>query len=180
MHIGENQSCKDEGESRALVRLVRSQAPHLKFSHFNSGCLLGRRGTWLSVYGARTDTTQPTAVHKRWLAQSSASQGDNRISVGPRKGVEIGNDEKDSGVVYYGPILHYKKVKLLSLSTCCLSVSLGPVIIFMTSPYMNVILKGAVAFCVIFISATTTVVLHWFVSPCNTSSNGSQVQILLK
>ncbi|KAK4356023.1 hypothetical protein RND71_024994 [Anisodus tanguticus] len=36
----------------------------------------------------------------------------------------------------------------------------------MTSPYMNVILKGAVASSVIFISATTTVVLHWFVSPC--------------
>lgn len=35
----------------------------------------------------------------------------------------------------------------------------------MTSPDMNVILKGAVASSVIFFSATTTGVLHWFVSP---------------
>lgn len=44
-------------------------------------------------------------------------------------------------------------------------MSLGPVITFMTSPDMNVILKGAVASSVIFLSATTTAVLHWFVSP---------------
>lgn len=70
------------------------------------------------------------------------------------------------GIVYYGPISStIKKVKLLSLSTCCLSVSLGPVITFMTSPDMNVILKGAVASSVIFLSATTTAALHWFVSP---------------
>ncbi|PKI74617.1 hypothetical protein CRG98_004944 [Punica granatum] len=35
----------------------------------------------------------------------------------------------------------------------------------MTSPDMNVILKGAVASSVIFFSASTTLVLHWFVSP---------------
>ena len=56
-----------------------------------------------------------------------------------------------------------KKVKLLLLSTCCLSVSLGPVITFMTLPDMNVILKGAMACSVIFFSVTTTVALHWFV-----------------
>ncbi|XP_019261662.1 PREDICTED: uncharacterized protein LOC109239534 [Nicotiana attenuata] len=153
----------------ALLHLVRSQAPHLKSRHLHSACRLGRPGILSQVYGARTETsyvTQPAAVHKRWLAESSASQGDSKISIGPRKGVEDGNDEKDSGIVYYGPISStIKKVKLLSLSTCCLSVSLGPVITFMTSPDMNVILKGAVASSVIFISATTTAVLHWFVSP---------------
>lgn len=35
----------------------------------------------------------------------------------------------------------------------------------MTSPDMNVILKGAVASSVIFLSASTTAALHWFVSP---------------
>lgn len=75
-------------------------------------------------------------------------------------------DDKETGVVYHGPISNtIKKVKLLSLSTCCLSVSLGPVITFMTSPDMNVILKGALASTVIFLSASTTGALHWFVSP---------------
>ncbi|KAK1396372.1 hypothetical protein POM88_006235 [Heracleum sosnowskyi] len=64
-------------------------------------------------------------------------------------------------IVYYGPISStIKKVKLLSLSTCCLSVSLGPVITFMTSQDMNVILKGAVASSVVFLSASTTA-LRW-------------------
>ncbi|XP_034680608.1 uncharacterized protein LOC117910624 [Vitis riparia] len=73
---------------------------------------------------------------------------------------------KDSGIVYHGPISSkVKKVKLLFLSTCCLLVSLGPVIAFMTSPEMNVILKGAVASSVIFLSASSTVALHWFVNP---------------
>lgn len=35
----------------------------------------------------------------------------------------------------------------------------------MTSPDMNVILKGAVASSVIFLSASTTAALHWFVTP---------------
>lgn len=56
-------------------------------------------------------------------------------------------------------------MKLLSLSTCCLSASLGPVITFMTSPDMNIIIKGAVASTVIVLSISTTAALHWFVSP---------------
>jgi transmembrane protein 70, mitochondrial len=35
----------------------------------------------------------------------------------------------------------------------------------MTSPEMNVILKGGVASTVIFLSASTTAALHWFISP---------------
>lgn len=105
------------------------------------------------------------ATQRRWASQSAA-EADNRISIGPRKGRDAEESEKDISVVYYGPISStIKKVKLLSLSTCCLSVSLGPVITFMTSPDMNVILKGAVASSVIFLSATTTAALHWFVSP---------------
>ncbi|OAY74314.1 uncharacterized protein LOC109724400 isoform X1 [Ananas comosus] len=91
--------------------------------------------------------------------------GESKISIGP-KTKELEKDDEDANVVYRGPISStIKKVKLLSLSTCCLSVSLGPVITFMTSPGMNVILKGAVASTVIFLSASTTAALHWFVSP---------------
>lgn len=106
------------------------------------------------------------AAQKRWASQATTKEEDSKITIGPRKEGEARQDEKDTGVVYYGPISStIKKVKLLSLSTCCLSVSLGPVITFMTSPDMNVILKGAVASSVIFMSATTTAALHWFVSP---------------
>ncbi|MBA0569065.1 hypothetical protein Golob_006523 [Gossypium lobatum] len=106
------------------------------------------------------------SVQKRWASQAKTTEDDNKISIGPRKNKEDDEDEKDAGVVYHGPISStIKKVKMLSLSTCCLSVSLGPVITFMTSPDMNVIVKGAVASSVIFLSATTTAALHWFVSP---------------
>lgn len=102
---------------------------------------------------------------KRWTSYSSAAE-DSRISIGPCKGGNGEEEEKDSRIAYRGPISStIKKVKLLSLSTCCLSVSLGPVITFMTSTDTNVILKGAVASTVIFFSASTTAVLHWFVSP---------------
>ncbi|KAG4943862.1 hypothetical protein JHK85_048508 [Glycine max] len=103
---------------------------------------------------------------RRWASQIPTTEEDDKISIGPRSGGQPGEGDKETGVVYYGPISNtIKKVKLLSLSTCCLSVSLGPVITFMTSPDMNVILKGAVASSVIFLSATTTAALHWFVSP---------------
>ncbi|KAG1339130.1 hypothetical protein COCNU_04G014360 [Cocos nucifera] len=109
-----------------------------------------------------------TSSQKRWASQAAAARsevGGGKISIGP-KSSEIEKDGKGTGVVYEGPISStIKKVKLLSLSTCCLSVSLGPVITFMTSPEMNVILKGAVASTVIFLSASTTAALHWFVSP---------------
>ncbi|WOH02502.1 hypothetical protein DCAR_0521891 [Daucus carota subsp. sativus] len=52
----------------------------------------------------------------------------------------IKETKKDTSIFYQGPIsTTIKKVKLLSLSTCCLSVSLGP--------------------------CFTTAALHWFVSP---------------
>ncbi|KAG6506567.1 uncharacterized protein LOC121980440 [Zingiber officinale] len=105
---------------------------------------------------------------KRWatrVAHLKSEYDQGKISIGPPRG-ETEKDSKDKGVTYVGPITStIKKVKLLSLSTCCLSVSLGPVITFMTSPGMNVILKGGVAMTVIFLSASTTAALHWFVSP---------------
>ncbi|KAL6638290.1 hypothetical protein ACP70R_025862 [Stipagrostis hirtigluma subsp. patula] len=105
----------------------------------------------------------------RWASQAAAVKqteaSDSKISIGP-KPKQIKEDDKDDDLVYEGPISStIQKVKILSLSTCCLSVSMGPVITFMTSPDMNVILKGGVAATVIFLSATTTAALHWFVSP---------------
>jgi transmembrane protein 70, mitochondrial len=123
-------------------------------------------------YHARQDNFGLVAClygQTRWASQAAAVKqteaSSTKISIGP-KPKQIKEDDKDDSLVYEGPISStIKKVKLLSLSTCCLSVSLGPVITFMTSPDMNVILKGAVASTVIFLSATTTAALHWFVSP---------------
>ncbi|KAL6909581.1 hypothetical protein ACP4OV_001862 [Aristida adscensionis] len=110
------------------------------------------------LYGQTRSASQAAA------AKETEASG-SKISIGP-KPKQIKEDDKDDDLVYQGPISStIKKVKLLSLSTCCLSVSLGPVITFMTSPEMNVILKGGVASTVIFLSATTTAALHWFVSP---------------
>ncbi|KAJ0978218.1 hypothetical protein J5N97_013692 [Dioscorea zingiberensis] len=124
------------------------------------------RNELTSLYSTMQGSTQ-----KRWASRAAAAAAsrsavdDNKISIGPKKG-KLEKDGKGTEVVYEGPISStIKKVKLLSLSTCCLSVSLGPVITFMTSPDMNVILKGGVASTVIFLSASTTAALHWFVSP---------------
>ncbi|KAH6804017.1 transmembrane protein [Perilla frutescens var. frutescens] len=148
----------------ALLQLVRSQSRTVR---------LGNRFTkvvpWSHTSSATYDprsTTRFASAHVRWASRAAVAEDDSKISIGPRKGREDGNEEKDTEIVYYGPISStIKKVKLLSLSTCCLSVSLGPVITFMTSPGMNVILKGAVASTVIILSASTTAALHWFVSP---------------
>lgn len=133
------------------------------------GSHLRRTGTWANHLNTRSTFSSSLHINvsqRRWASRASTAEDDSKISIGPRKVREGEEDEKDSGIVYYGPISStVKKVKLLSLSTCCLSVSLGPVITFMTSPDMNVILKGAVASSVIFLSATTTAALHWFVSP---------------
>ncbi|KAK8913550.1 hypothetical protein KSP39_PZI023700 [Platanthera zijinensis] len=110
----------------------------------------------------------PTYFSKKFASRAAAATtraDDDKISVGPKNSA-LRKDEKDTTVVYHGPISStIKKVKLLSLSTCCLSVSLGPVITFMTLPGMNVILKGAMASTVMILSASTTGALHWFVSP---------------
>ncbi|KAK6144779.1 hypothetical protein DH2020_021599 [Rehmannia glutinosa] len=140
----------------ALLHLLRSQS-----ASYRSGARVGRVSPWPYAPNATNSSFQ-----KRFLSRPTASEDDSKLSIGPRKGGEDRNEENNTGIVYYGPISNtIKKVKLLSLSTCCLSVSLGPVITFMTSPDMNVILKGAVASTVIFLSASTTAALHWFVSP---------------
>ncbi|GAV73486.1 DUF1301 domain-containing protein [Cephalotus follicularis] len=155
----------------ALFHLLRSQTKHLSSTNFLSGRRPCRFGTWShnslnAKPSSGCSVIQLAASQKRWASKATATEDDNKISIGPQRGREAGEDEKDTGVVYVGPISStIKKVKLLSLSTCCLSVSLGPVITFMTSPDLNVILKGAVASSVIFFSASTTFALHWFVSP---------------
>ncbi|XP_058098637.1 uncharacterized protein LOC131243353 isoform X2 [Magnolia sinica] len=166
------------GRSVALFHLLRSHSKHLSTPRFQAGLHAHRS------FGARESfsTVRPPlpnkyehmnfnhlGTQKRWASQASRErneENDSKISIGPRRTADINEDGKDTGIVYYGPISStIKKVKLLSLSTCCLSVSLGPVITFMTGPDMNVILKGAVASSVIFLSASTTAALHWFVSP---------------
>jgi len=160
----------------ALSRLVRSQASHLLHPTsttnlpFLSGynpCKFGTRSHSPSINNVLNSSAQFPVAQKRWASQSSAAEDDNKFGIAPRRGGEPKDNDKDTtGVVYYGPISNtLKHVKLLSLSTCCLSVSLGPVVTFMTSTDTNVILKGAVASSVIFFSASTTAALHWFVSP---------------
>lgn len=149
---------------RAVSRVPDFQVPqsimwrHFATSRPNSLARRDNFGLMACLHAQIRCASQAAAVKE---TESSSS----KISIGP-KPKQIKEDDEDANLVYQGPISStIKKVKLLSLSTCCLSVSLGPVVTFMTSPDMNVILKGAVASTVIFLSATTTAALHWFVSP---------------
>ncbi|KAJ4903681.1 Uncharacterized protein Rs2_17632 [Raphanus sativus] len=160
----------------ALIHLIRSQSRRLSSSSsFTSGYGRSIAGTWLpspsssSVIPKVRFPEAQTLYQRSWASSSRANtreednDDEHKISIGPQ---DKKQDNDGGGVVYHGPISStIKKVKLLSLSTCCLSVSLGPVITFMTSPGLNVIMKGAVASTVIFLSASTTAALHWFVSP---------------
>lgn len=153
----------------ALLRLLRSQTRRHVSSLTPSAYQCFRSSTYrhpISINTSPKTSSHLAAFQRRWASQGTSTEEDNKISIGPRSEEQSEEGDKETGVVYYGPISStIKKVKLLSLSTCCLSVSLGPVITFMTSPDMNVILKGAVASSVIFLSASTTAALHWFVSP---------------
>ncbi|KAL4556797.1 hypothetical protein LXL04_034959 [Taraxacum kok-saghyz] len=150
-----------------LLQLVRSQTRyHLSSSKIHTGLHPHRLATWQQTQKSQTYFNHLPFTAQRRTATTMEDNINSKITIGPPKGIESEKQDKDTGVIYYGPISNtIKKVKLLSLSTCCLSVSLGPVITFMTSPDMNVIIKGAVASSVIFLSASTTLALHWFVSP---------------
>ncbi|KAL9227128.1 hypothetical protein vseg_002860 [Gypsophila vaccaria] len=148
--------------------LIRSQTTQLFSKNVSFGYNSLRSQTPILCPSTELHSTSSilATLQKRWASHSPRPQDDSKISIGPRRTTEIDDDSKDAGIAYYGPISStIKKVKLLSLSTCCLSVSLGPVITFMTSPDLNVIVKGGVAASVMFLSATTTAALHWFVSP---------------
>ncbi|KAL1542460.1 hypothetical protein AAHA92_26555 [Salvia divinorum] len=148
----------------AMFRLLRSQS-----KTFYSGNHLTRVGPCADTLCSKINanyTVQFPSAQRRFISRSAAVADRNKISTGHKNGGEEDYDVKNYEVVYNGPISNtIKKVKLLSLSTCCLSVSLGPIVTFMTSQATNVILKGAVASSVIFLSASTTGALHWFVSP---------------
>ncbi|KAH9609987.1 hypothetical protein KSS87_003850, partial [Heliosperma pusillum] len=161
----------------AIWNLIRCQATHLISRHTSLDADSFPYASGSNSFRLQTPALYPTTelystspvfstVQKRWASYNLKPHDDSKITIGPRKVAEADENEKDAGIAYYGPISStIRKVKLLSLSTCCLSVSLGPVITFMTSPDLNVIVKGGVAASVMFMSATTTAALHWFVSP---------------
>ena len=75
-------------------------------------------------------------------------------------------DERDPKIVYHGyNSSTVRKAKLFSLVFRCFSTPPGPAITFMTFPEVNEILKGAVVYSVLFLRASITAALHWFVSP---------------
>lgn len=82
----------------------------------------------------------------------------------PAKRVDSNAKSISETIVYRGPLSDtVRRVKTLSITTCCLSVLFGPVITFLTSPHLPVIVKGGVAATVMLLSASTTAALHWFV-----------------
>lgn len=93
---------------------------------------------------------------KSWASGTAAA---TRVDASPKSKVQ-------QPVIYRGPMSEtLRKVKVLSLTSCCLSVITGPAITFLTSPHLSVILKGGIAATVIVLSASTTAALQWFVGP---------------
>eukprot|EP00897_Mesotaenium_endlicherianum_P002130 jgi/Mesen1/1945/ME000146S01030 len=69
-------------------------------------------------------------------------------------------------VVYVAPFSGaLKRVKVLSVTTCFLSMTLGPVVTFYTLPGVSILVKGTIATLMMLLSASTTAGLHWFSSP---------------
>ncbi|KAI5083798.1 hypothetical protein GOP47_0003541 [Adiantum capillus-veneris] len=96
-------------------------------------------------------------IQKSWASGAAAATSHVEESPKPKA---------QQPVVYRGPLSDtLRKVKLLSLTSCCLSVVTGPALVFLTSPHLSVILKGGVASAVMILSASTTAALHWFVGP---------------
>ncbi|KAL8508679.1 hypothetical protein ACS0TY_019070 [Phlomoides rotata] len=147
----------------ALLHLLRSQSSSLR-----SGDRFAVAGPWAPTLYSRNNansTIRYSPAQIRFLSHPATINENEDINIGHKKGGE-GNHEKNTEIVYYGPISStIKKVKLLSLSTFFLSSSLGPVVTFMTSQDSNVILKGVVASSVVLFSASTTAALHWFAHP---------------
>ncbi|KAG0591808.1 hypothetical protein M758_1G216600 [Ceratodon purpureus] len=100
---------------------------------------------------------------QRWATQISPNyKGLNR----PAHAEDEKPSEKVAPVIYEGVMADtLRRVKILSLTTCCLSVVGGPFVTFFTSPDLSVIAKGAMASIMVLLSATTTGALHWFASP---------------
>ncbi|KAE9621119.1 putative TMEM70 family protein [Lupinus albus] len=107
----------------ALLHLVRSQSRH----HFSPNTPSVYHCFRSVAHGQRPITANPTfkTSQRKWASQATTTEEDNKISIGPHsRGQSEEDDDKESGIAYHGPISStIKKVKLLSLSTCCLSVS---------------------------------------------------------
>lgn len=114
-------------------------------------------------------------IKEGWFARDQKSRASGAAAAAaqvetspkPNAQVEVSPQSKvQQPVVYRGPLSDtLRKVKLLSLTSCCLSVITGPAIVFLTSPHLSVIVKGGVASAVMILSASTTAALHWFVGP---------------
>ncbi|KAH7331848.1 hypothetical protein KP509_20G053400 [Ceratopteris richardii] len=98
-------------------------------------------------------------MQKNWASSIAAAGASTRVEANSKPKVQ-------EPIIYRGPLSDtLRKVKFLSLTSCCLSVITGPAIVFFTSPDLSVIMKGSIATAVIMLSASTTAALHWFVGP---------------
>lgn len=92
---------------------------------------------------------------KRWVAAGTLAQHANASA-----------HSKHQTIVYRGPLSEtLRKVKILSLTSCCLSVLSGPIITFLTASDLSFFMKGGVAASVILLSTSATAGLHWFLGP---------------
>jgi transmembrane protein 70 len=135
----------------------------------------------------RSSTIIGTALQQqRWASGGTGKEKGWKLKQRPFSSVEKAvKDKKPVDVVYEGAMADtLRRVKVLSITTCCLSVAGGPLVTFFTSPDLSVIAKGAVASMMVMLSASTTAALHWFASPYvrkltwTPGSNEMEVEVL--
>ncbi|KAJ6357877.1 hypothetical protein OIU78_005672 [Salix suchowensis] len=74
-----------------------------------------------------------TATQKRWASRAATAKDDNKISIGPRRG----KDEKETRVVYYGPISSTIKKGAVASSVIFFSASTTAALHWFVSPYIH-------------------------------------------
>lgn len=123
----------------------------------------GSRQIWSHHQAIRSSLLQQERWATHYGRKDSTSASSNAKQLSER------DERKESSArpfIYEGVMSDtVRRVKMLSLSTCCLSVVGGPFVTFFTNPELSVIMKGALCSTMVLLSASTTYALHWFASP---------------
>ncbi|KAG6549597.1 hypothetical protein Mapa_008575 [Marchantia paleacea] len=126
------------------------------------------RGGSRQVWSHNQVLTSALLQQERWATQGTKNASKESTNYSNSRNLNERDDWKETArpVIYEGLMSDtVRRVKMLSLTTCCLSVVGGPVVTFFTNPDLSVIMKGALCSTMVVLSASTTFALHWFASP---------------
>eukprot|EP00271_Cylindrocystis_brebissonii_P004220 TRINITY_DN15843_c0_g1_i1.p1 TRINITY_DN15843_c0_g1~~TRINITY_DN15843_c0_g1_i1.p1 ORF type:complete len:437 (+),score=34.65 TRINITY_DN15843_c0_g1_i1:261-1571(+) len=157
-----NTNPTDSSRKSIAKNSVLSENSPAILSHIPSSC--GISGSPLTKSNSRPSSLLLLPMRTYYDGVNKSSSSRNQPG---------GPESADSSLPPLPPVLYsgaysstLRSVKLLSVTTCLLSMSLGPFVTFFTAPLgMSVIAKGTLASLMVILSASTTAGLHWFTSP---------------